>query len=75
MKLVRVILERKRNKAAKKKRSDFYKTERGLAMRQKHKDRANEKKDIVALIKDLDCTSNLAEMQKETILQLLGRMK
>ena len=66
---------KEKKEAANKKRSDFYKTERGLAMRQKHKDRANEKKDIVALIKDLDCTSNLAEMQKETIIQLFGRMK
>ena len=66
---------KEKKEAANKKWSDFYKTERGLAMRQKHKDRANEKKDIVALIKDLVCTSNLAEMQKETIFQLLGRMK
>ena len=66
---------KEKKEAAKKKRSDLYKTERGLAMRQKHKDHANGKKDICALIKDLDCTSNLAEIQEETILQLLGRMK
>ena len=61
--------------AANKKRRDFYKTERGLAIRQNYKDRANEKKKIVTLLKELDCSSNLAELQKETILKLLGQLK
>ena len=69
------IIGKAKKATANKKRRDFYKTERGFAIEPKYKDRAKEKKNIVALIKDLDCTSNLAEMQKETILNLLGQMK
>ena len=56
------IIGRAKKAAANKKRRDFYKTEHGLAMKQKYKDRANEKKNPVELIKNLDCTSNLAGM-------------
>ena len=38
-------------------------------------DRAQNKKDIIKLVMDLKTGNNLAEMEKETILNLLKRMK
>ena len=40
-----------------------------------YKDRAQNKKDIIKLVMDLKTGNNLAEMEKETILDLLKRMK
>ena len=40
-----------------------------------YKDRAQNKKDIIKLVMDLKTGNNLAEMEKETILNLLKRMK
>ena len=40
-----------------------------------YKERAQNKKDIIKLVMDLKTGNNLAEMEKETILNLLKRMK
>ena len=64
-----------KKKAANQKRSDFYKTKRGQEMKNKYKDRANQKKDIINKILNMECASNLAEMEKECIVNLLRRFK
>ena len=40
-----------------------------------YKDRAQNKKDLIKRVKELKTGNNLAEMEKETILDLLKRMK
>ena len=40
-----------------------------------YKDRAQNKKDIIKLVMNLKTGNNLAEMEKETILNLLKRME
>ena len=40
-----------------------------------YKDRAQNKKDIIKLVMDLKTGNNLAEVEKETILDLLKTMK
>ena len=40
-----------------------------------YKDRAQNKNDIIKLVMELETGNNLAEMEKETILDLLKRMK
>ena len=40
-----------------------------------YKERAQNKKDIIKLVMDLKTGNNLAEVEKETILDLLKRMK
>ena len=64
-----------KKKAANKKRSDFYETERGKNIKKMYKNRAEDKKDIIEKLMKLQTGNNLAEMEKETILNLLKRMK
>ena len=66
---------REKKAAANQKRRDFYKTEQGQDIKKMYKDRAQNKKDIIKLVMDLKTGNNLAEMEKETILNLLKRMK
>ena len=66
---------RQKKAAANQKRRDFYKTERGQDIKKMYKDRAQNKKDIIKLVMDLKTGNNLAEMEKETILNLLKKMK
>ena len=66
---------REKKAAANQKRRDFYKTERGQDIKKMYKDRAQNKKDIIKLVMDLKTGNNLAEVEKETILDLLKRMK
>ena len=66
---------RQKKAAANQKRRDFYKTEQGQDIKKMYKDRAQNKKDIIKLVMDLKTGNNLAEMEKETILNLLKRMK
>jgi hypothetical protein len=66
---------RQKKAAANQKRRDFYKTERGQDIKKMYKDRAQNKKDIIKLVMDLKTGNNLAEVEKETILDLLKRMK
>ena len=40
-----------------------------------YKDRAQNKNDIIKLVMELKTGNNLAQMEKETILDLLKRMK
>ena len=60
---------------ANKKRREFYNTERGQEIRQAYKERANMRKELIAKVMDLKTGSNLAKMEKESILELLKRMK
>ena len=66
---------REKKAAANQKRRDFYKTEQGQDIKKMYKDRAQNKKDIIKLVMDLKTGNNLAEVEKETILDLLKRMK
>ena len=66
---------KQKKKEANKKRRDFYNTERGQEIRQAYKDMANMRKELIAKVLDLKTGSNLAEMEKESILELLKRMK
>ena len=66
---------RQKKAAANQKRRDFYKTERGQDIKKMYKDRAQNKKDIIKLVMDLKTGNNLAEVEKETILDLLKTMK
>ena len=66
---------RQKKAAANQKRRDFYKTEQGQDIKKMYKDRAQNKKDIIKLVMDLKTGNNLAEVEKETILDLLKRMK
>ena len=66
---------REKKEAANKQRRDFYNTERGQDIKKMYKDRAQNKKDIIKLVMELKAGNNLAEMEKETILNLLKRMK
>ena len=64
-----------KKKAANKKRSDFYETETGKEIKKKYKDRAQDRKEIIKKVMDLKSGSNLAELDKETIINLLKRMR
>ena len=64
-----------KKKAANKERSDFYKTERGQNIKNMYKNRAADRKDLIERVMKLQTGNNLAEMEKETILNLLKRMK
>ena len=66
---------RQKKAAANQKRRDFYKTQQGQDIKKMYKDRAQNKKDIIKLVMDLKTGNNLAEVEKETILDLLKRMK
>ena len=66
---------REKKAAANQKRRDFYKTEQGQDIKKMYKDRAQNKKDIIKLVMDLKTGNNLAEVEKETILDLLKTMK
>ena len=66
---------REKKAAANQKRRDFYKTEQGQDIKKMYKERAQNKKDIIKLVMDLKTGNNLAEVEKETILDLLKRMK
>ena len=64
-----------KKKAANKKRRDFYETGAGKKMKEMYKNRAADRKDLIERVMNLQTGNNLAEMEKETILNLLKRMK
>ena len=66
---------RKKKEAANQKRRDFYKTQQGQDIKKMYKDCAQNKNDIIKLVMEFKTGNNLAEMEKETILDLLKRMK
>ena len=66
---------KKKKDAANKKRREFYNTERGQEIKNMYKDRAQTRKELIEKVMQLQTGSNLAEMEKESILDLLKRMK
>ena len=66
---------KKKKDAANKKRREFYNTERGQEIKNMYKDRAQTRKELLEKVMQLQTGSNLAEMEKESILDLLKRMK
>ena len=65
---------RAKKEAANKKRSNFYKTKRGLKIKQKYKDRVNYKKELISQRTNADCPSYLGAMEKELILKLIRKI-
>ena len=61
--------------AANKKRREFYNTERRQEIKNMYKDCAQTRKELIEKDMQLQTGSNLAEMEKETILDLFKRMK
>ena len=66
---------KERKAAANKKRRDFYKTERGQNIRNSYKERAKTRDELIEILMAHKPETNLAEMEKETILKLVRRMK
>mgnify|MGYP001158961085 FL=1 len=66
---------KERKAAANKKRRDFYKTERGQNIRNSYKERAKTRDELIEILMAHKPGTNLAEMEKETILKLVRRMK
>ena len=60
--------------AANKKRSDFYKTKRWQEIRNRYKQRADFKEAVIAEIQKVIVNGNLAEMEKQNIIQIVSRM-
>ena len=60
--------------AANKKRSDFYKTEAGQRIRNRYKQKADDKEAAIAAIQKVMVNGNLAEMEKQNIMQIVSRM-
>ena len=69
------LIGKEKKEAANEKRRAFYNTEQGLEIKNKYKDRAQKRREIIEKVMMLQTGSNLAEMEKESILDLLKRMK
>ena len=54
--------------------SDFYKTKRWQEIRNRYKQRADFKKAAIAEIQKVIVNGNLAEMEKQNIMQMVSRM-
>ena len=61
--------------AANKKRKDFYKTERGQEIKNNYKEKAQTRKTLIKTVNALKTGSNLAEMEKEMIINLIKRLR
>ena len=61
--------------AANKKRKDFYKTERGQEIKNIYKEKAQTRKTLIKTVNALKTGSNLAEMEKEIIINLIKRLR
>ena len=61
--------------AANKKRKDFYKTERGQEIKIMYKEKAQTRKTLIKTVNALKIGSNLAEMEKEMIINLIKRLR
>ena len=71
-------LERRRKEkkeAANKKRQDFCKTELGQEIKNMYKDRTQTRKTLIKTVNALKIGSNLAEMEKEMIINLIKRLR
>ena len=64
-----------KKKAANEKRREFYKTERGEMVKNRYKEMAKTRDTLIETLMAHKPGTNLAEMEKETILKLLRRMK
>ena len=64
-----------KKKAANEKRREFYKTERGERVKNRYKEIAKTRDTLIETLMAHKPGTNLAEMEKETILKLLRRMK
>ena len=61
--------------AANKKRKDFYKTERWQEIKNMYKDPAQTRKTLIKTVMQLQNGSNLAKMEKGSILDLIKRLR
>ena len=68
-------LGKKKKEAANKKRREFYQTEKGQNIRMEYKEKAQIRKNLIERVTALETGSNLAKLEKESILSLLRRMK
>ena len=66
---------KERKRAANEKRREFYKTERGERVKNRYKEIAKTRDELIEKVLAHKPGTNLAEMEKETILKLLRRMK
>ena len=66
---------RARKKEANEKRREFYKTERGQNVKNRYKEMAKTRDELIERLMAHQSGTNPAEMEKETILKLLRRMK
>ena len=66
---------RARKKEANEKRREFYKTECGQNVKNRYKEMAKTRDELIERLMAHQSGTNLAEMEKETILKLLRRMK
>ena len=64
-----------KKEAANKKRQDFYKTELGQEIKNMYKDRVQTRKTLIKTVSALKTGSNLAEMEKEMIINLIKRLR
>ena len=69
------LIGKEKKEAANEKRREFYNTERGQEIKNMYKDRAQKRREIIEKVMMLQTGSNLAEMEKESVLDLLKRMK
>ena len=66
----------KEKKAAdNKERKDFYKTELGQEIKDNYKEKAQTRKTLIKTVNALKTGSNLAEMEKEMIINLIKRLR
>ena len=69
------VLGIQKKKAANQKRREFYKTQKGQEIKNMYKERAQTRRELIEKVMELKTGSNLAEMEKETIVNLLKKMK
>ena len=66
---------KEKKRAANEKRREFYKTEQGERVKNRYKEIAKTRDELIEKVMAHKPGTNLAEMEKETILRLLRRMK
>ena len=66
---------KKKRELANQKRKDFYKTARGLEIKNRFKKRAIEKQEVLEKVKQLKPNTSLGAMEIETIIKILSRVK
>jgi len=66
---------KEKRELANKKRKDFYKTARGLEIKNRFKQRKIEKQEILEKVKELKPNTSLGAKEKEKLIKILSRMK